>query len=61
MNKDQINGRTEEVKGKVKEIAGKITGKKGLQVKGNMQKNAGAVEAATGDAKADLAKAINNI
>ncbi|MFZ6862728.1 CsbD family protein [Undibacterium sp. Ji67W] len=60
MNKDQINGRTEEVKGKIKEVAGKIVGKKDIQIKGNIQKNAGAVQAAVGDTKADIAKAINN-
>jgi len=60
MNKDQINGHTNEVKGKVKEIVGKMTGEKNLEIKGTIQKSVGSVEAAVGDAKADLAKSIKN-
>lgn len=56
INKDQVKGRTEEATGKVKEVIGKVVGNKGLEVKGNIQKNIGAVRASLGDAKEDIAK-----
>ena len=58
INKDQIKGRTQEAKGKVKEVVGKDLGNKSLEVKGNVQKNLGAVRASVGDAKESVAKAI---
>jgi uncharacterized protein YjbJ (UPF0337 family) len=53
INKDQVKGRLEEAKGKVKELVGKVVGNKDLEVKGNIQKNVGAVQASAGDAKED--------
>jgi uncharacterized protein YjbJ (UPF0337 family) len=58
INKDQVKGRAEEAKGKVKEVVGKAVGNKELELKGNVQKNVGAVQASVGDAKSDLAHAI---
>jgi uncharacterized protein YjbJ (UPF0337 family) len=58
INKDQVKGRTEEAQGKVKEVAGKLVGNKNLEVKGNIQKNVGAVQAAVGDAKENIAKSV---
>jgi len=58
MNKDQIKGRTEEAQGKVKEVVGKIVGNPTLEVKGNIQKNVGAIQASLGDAKEDIAKTV---
>ena len=51
INKDQVQGRIEEAQGKVKEVVGKAVGNKDLEVKGNIQKNVGAVQASIGDAK----------
>ena len=56
MNKDQVNGRINEVIGNVKEIAGKITDNKDLEVKGNIQKNIGKAQADFGDLKNNLKK-----
>jgi uncharacterized protein YjbJ (UPF0337 family) len=56
MNKDQLKGRIEEVKGAVKEIAGKVVGSKTLEVKGGIQKTAGAAQANYGDLKSDIKK-----
>src|SRR5450759_5800977 len=53
INKDQVKGRLEEAKGKVKEVDGKVVGNKYLEVKDNIQKNVGAVQASVGDAKED--------
>jgi len=58
INKDQVRGRTEEVQGKIKEVVGKVVGNKDLEVKGNIQKNVGAVQAKLGDAKSNIDKAI---
>jgi uncharacterized protein YjbJ (UPF0337 family) len=58
INKDQVKGRAEETKGKVKEVVGKVLCNKDLEVKGNIQKNAGAVQASIGDAKEDIAKTV---
>ncbi|MDP1665154.1 MAG: CsbD family protein [Methylobacter sp.] len=54
MNKDQIKGRTEEAKGKIKEATGKILDNDELELKGNLQKNAGKVRAGFGDLKEDI-------
>jgi len=59
INKDQVKGRTEEAQGKVKEVIGNASGNKDLRVKGNIQKNVGAVQAAVGDAKENIKKTMN--
>ena len=56
INKDQVKGRAEETTGKVKEVIGRIFGNKDLEMKGNIQKNVGAVQASVGDAIEDIAK-----
>lgn len=56
MNKDQVNGRINEVIGNIKEVAGKITDNKNLVVKGNIQKNIGKAQADFGDLKNNLKK-----
>lgn len=58
INKDQVHGRAEEAQGKVKEVVGKVVGNKDLEVKGNIQKNVGAVQASVGDAKKDIEKTL---
>lgn len=56
VNKNQVKGRVDEAKGKIKEIIGKAVGNKDLQVKGNIEKNLGAVQAKLGDTLEDLKK-----
>ena len=58
MNKDQVKGRYEEAKGKVKEVAGHVVGNKEVEIKGNVQKNAGKVQATAGDLKEDIKKSV---
>jgi uncharacterized protein YjbJ (UPF0337 family) len=58
INKDQVQGRAEEAQGKVKEVVGKVVGNKDLEVKGNIQKNGGAVQASVGNAKEDIEKTV---
>jgi uncharacterized protein YjbJ (UPF0337 family) len=57
INKDQVEGRAKEAAGKVQEVAGKAVGNIGQQVKGDLNKNAGAAQAKFGDAKRHLEKA----
>ncbi|MGO9991347.1 MAG: CsbD family protein [Steroidobacteraceae bacterium] len=56
INKDQVQGRVDEVKGAIKETAGKLVGDASLQAKGNIQKNLGKAQAKIGDVKEDLQK-----
>jgi uncharacterized protein YjbJ (UPF0337 family) len=58
INKDQVQGRTEEAQGKVKEVVGNAVGDTNLEVKGNIQKNVGAVQASVGDAKENIEKTV---
>jgi uncharacterized protein YjbJ (UPF0337 family) len=58
INKDQVEGRLDQAQGKVKEVIGKAFGNKTLEVKGNIQKNVGAVEASIGDARHEIEKAV---
>ena len=54
----RLQGRAEEAQGKVKEVVGKVVGNKDLEVKGNIQKNVGAVQASVGNAKEDIEKTV---
>jgi uncharacterized protein YjbJ (UPF0337 family) len=56
MNKDQVEGRVDEAKGKAKEITGKVLDDKGMEVKGNVQKNVGKAQSGFGDLKKDIQK-----
>jgi uncharacterized protein YjbJ (UPF0337 family) len=54
MNKDQVKGRAKEAEGKMQEVAGKIVGSKHQEVKGNVKKNLGELQAKFGDLKQNL-------
>ena len=56
INKDQVQGRIDEAKGAVKEAAGKVVGNPTLEVKGNIEKNLGKVQAKVGDIREDMKK-----
>ena len=49
INKDQVQGRIDQAKGAIKEAAGKAVGNPSLEVKGNVEKNLGKVQAKVGD------------
>jgi uncharacterized protein YjbJ (UPF0337 family) len=57
MNKDQVKGRVTGAKGKAKELAGKVFSKD-LEKKGERQNARGKVQAAYGDMKANIKKAV---
>ncbi len=54
MNKEQFKGHYEEAKGTVKEVTGKITGNEELEIKGQVQKQAGKVQAGFGDVEEEV-------
>jgi uncharacterized protein YjbJ (UPF0337 family) len=54
INKDQVEGRAKEAAGKVQEVAGKAVGSTTQQVKGAVNKTAGAAQAKYGDIKNDI-------
>ncbi len=54
INKHQVNGRMKLAKGAIKESTGRIVGNKKMQVKGNIQKMIGKVQAKLGDIKAGV-------
>jgi uncharacterized protein YjbJ (UPF0337 family) len=56
INKDQIEGRLKEAGGKIQEAAGKAVGNTTQQVKGAVNKTAGAAQAKFGDVKSDIEK-----
>ena len=58
MNKNQVEGRLEEVKGAIKEATGKVVGSNKLKAEGQADKIAGKVQANVGDAKEKVKQAI---
>jgi uncharacterized protein YjbJ (UPF0337 family) len=59
INKDQVEGRVKEAAGKVQEAAGKAVGSTTQQVKGAVNKTAGAAQAKYGDVKSDIKNDMN--
>jgi len=54
INKDQVEGRVKEAGGKAQEVAGKAVGNTKQEIKGMINKGAGAAQAKYGDVKSDL-------
>jgi uncharacterized protein YjbJ (UPF0337 family) len=54
INKDQVEGRVKEAAGKVQETAGHAVGSTKQELKGTVNKAAGAAQAKFGDVKSDL-------
>jgi uncharacterized protein YjbJ (UPF0337 family) len=59
MNKDQLDGKAQNIKGRVKEAAGALTGNKGKQADGLADRVAGAVREKVGDVKHGAARRID--
>ena len=60
MNKDQVEGRIDQVKGAIKEATGKVVGNDQLKAEGHADKIVGKVQADVGDAKETIKDAVNN-
>lgn len=61
MNKDQVEGRAEDVKGKIKEAVGDAVGNDRLKSEGQVDQVAGKTQATVGDAKEKVKDAIDKI
>jgi uncharacterized protein YjbJ (UPF0337 family) len=53
-SKNMGKGIGRETKGAVKEVAGKLTGNRGLEIKGKIQKNVGKARRKLGKAESDV-------
>ena len=56
MNKDQLKGRAENLKGRAKQAVGFVTGDRGTQLDGTIDRAKGAVRKKVGDVKQRLAR-----
>lgn len=56
INKDQVNGRVDELKGSVKEATGKVVGNTSLETKGKIEKSLGHTQAKFGDIEENMRK-----
>jgi uncharacterized protein YjbJ (UPF0337 family) len=61
MDKEHVKGMADKAKGAIKDTAGKITGDRGLQAEGKMDKAKGAAHNAVGDAKDAVRKAADRL
>ena len=57
-NTDQVKGVAKQVKGSVRQAAGKANGNRQTQAEGAVEKNAGKVQKAFGDAKQKIKNAL---
>lgn len=60
MNKDQVQGRIDQVKGNVKEEIGQILDDKDMEVEGLIEKNVGKFQSGFGDLAEDVKEASGN-
>jgi uncharacterized protein YjbJ (UPF0337 family) len=60
INKDQVTGRVKQAQGKVQEVAGKIVGNRNQEVKGNVKKNLGKLQAKFGDDRQGVINSAKN-
>ena len=59
MNKDQVEGRIDQLKGNIKEVTGKVIGSDKLKAEGKADEVVGKVQANVGDAKETIKDAVN--
>ena len=59
MNKDQVQGKWQQLKGEIKKKWGKMTDNDLLEVEGDMDKLAGKIQQRTGDKREDIRKWLN--
>jgi uncharacterized protein YjbJ (UPF0337 family) len=61
MNKDEFEGKKENIKGRVKEAAGTLTGDKELESEGADERASGAVREQLGRARRKVGEAIEDL
>jgi uncharacterized protein YjbJ (UPF0337 family) len=60
MNKDQIEGKIDNLKGRAKQAAGTVTGNKNTELDGAADRVKGAVQEKVGDIRHNAAKRLDN-
>jgi uncharacterized protein YjbJ (UPF0337 family) len=61
MNRDELEGKKENLKGRVKEAAGVLTGNKDLEAEGSDERAGGAVQEDLGRARRKVGEAIEDL
>ena len=61
MNRDELEGKKENLKGRVKEAAGVLTGNKDLEVEGGDERAGGAAQEELGQARRKVGEAIEDL
>jgi uncharacterized protein YjbJ (UPF0337 family) len=61
MNKDEIQGKAENIKGRVKEAAGTLTGNERLESEGASERAEGAVRKEAGAARRKIGEAVEDL
>ena len=61
MNRNELQGKKENVKGRVKEAVGALTGNKDLESRGASQRAQGAAQEQVGKASRKVGEAIENL
>ena len=61
MNRDEREGKKENLQGRVKEAAGTLTGNKALESEGATERERGALRQETGKARRKLGEAIEDL
>lgn len=61
MNRDELEGKKENLKGRVKEAAGVLTGNKDLEAEGSDEREGGAVQEDLGRARRKVGEAIEDL
>jgi uncharacterized protein YjbJ (UPF0337 family) len=59
-NRDEVDGRFENIKGRIKEAAGTLTGNENLEKEGSDQRAGGSVQEGLGRARRKLGEAIED-
>jgi uncharacterized protein YjbJ (UPF0337 family) len=61
MNRDELDGKSENLKGRVKEAAGIVTGKPDLEREGAQERSEGAVREGLGRARRKVGEALEDL
>ena len=61
MNRDEIEGKAENIKGRVKEAAGALTGNRELESEGEIDQAAGEIRHEAGKARRKVGEAIEDL
>lgn len=61
MNRDEIDGKKDNLAGRIKEAAGTLTGNKDLESEGAKQRAGGAVEEGLGKARRKVGEALEDL